>query len=154
MLNHRMARLNSSVNASPATPMIVSATVHVLSVCGTVMLKNSLMSQKPASFTCESMSEPAPVASTSSSACAPDVAAIGATIPAAVVIATVAEPVATRMSVAIVHARRVGDASHLGDGAADAARHEHLIESRAGANHEKNRRRRAEAIVAELENLL
>ena len=43
--------------------MIVSATVHVFSVCGTVMLKNSLMSQNPESFTCDSTSEPAPVAS-------------------------------------------------------------------------------------------
>src|SRR5437016_10265573 len=46
--------------------IIVSATVHVFSVCGTVMLKNSLISQNPASFTCESISEPAPVARTRS----------------------------------------------------------------------------------------
>src|SRR5450759_1391728 len=65
---YQSARLRSIVNPSPATPMMVSATVHVFSVCGTVILKNSLMSQKPESFTCESTSEPAPVASTSSSA--------------------------------------------------------------------------------------
>src|SRR5260370_24224019 len=56
------------------------------------MLKYSLMSQNPESFTCESTSEPAPVASTNSSACVPGVAAaMGATMPALVVIATVAE---------------------------------------------------------------
>src|SRR5918992_3309390 len=98
------------VNPSPATPMIVSATVQVLSVCGTVMLKNSLMSQKPASFTWESTREPAPVASTSSSGGVPGVdAASGATIPAAVVMATVADPVATRMSAATIQARTSGD---------------------------------------------
>src|SRR5476649_638191 len=91
--------------------MMVSATVHVLSVCGTVILKNSLMSQNPVSFTCDNTSEPAPVASTSSSACVPGVAiAIGATIPAAVVIATVADPVATRISAATIQASTSGDA--------------------------------------------
>ena len=108
---HPTTRLSKSVNAKPATPMIVSATVHVFSVCCTVMLKNSLMSQNPESFTCESTNEPAPVASTSSSALVPEVAiAIGATIPALVVIATVAEPVATRISAAMVQASRSGEA--------------------------------------------
>lgn len=45
--------------------MIVSQTVHVLKVCGTVMPKYSFTSQKPPSFTCERISEPAPAASTS-----------------------------------------------------------------------------------------
>src|SRR3954469_5370453 len=103
--------LKIRMNASPATPMIVSATVHVLSVCGTVMLKNSLISQKPESLTCDSTSDPAPVASTSSSAFVPgSAAAIGATIPAAVVIATVADPVAMRINAAIDQASRSGDA--------------------------------------------
>src|SRR6266851_1244390 len=103
-------RLSKSVKPKPATPMIVSATVHVFSVCGTVMLKYSLMSQNPESLTCESTSDPAPVASTNSSACVPGVAtAMGATMPAAVVIATVAEPVATRISAATVHASSSGD---------------------------------------------
>ena len=75
------------------------------------MLKNSLMSQKPESLTCDSTSDPAPVARTSSSARVPGMdEAIGATMPAAVVIATVAEPVATRMSAATVQARRIGEA--------------------------------------------
>src|SRR5689334_24980153 len=87
--------------------MIVSATVHVLSVWGTDILKNSLISQKPASLTCDSISEPAPVARTSSSGLTPCIAAaIGATIPDAVVIATVADPVATRIRVATLHDRK------------------------------------------------
>src|SRR5207253_8189221 len=105
------ARLSNSVKPNPATPMIVSATVHVFSVCCTVMLKNSLMSQNPESFTCDSTSEPAPVASTNSSVCEPGVvSAMGATMPALVVIATVAEPVATRISAATVHASKSGEA--------------------------------------------
>src|SRR5206468_8606085 len=104
-------RLINRVNARPATPMIVSATVHVFSVCGTVMLKNSLINQNPESFTCDSTSDPAPVASTNSSGEVPVVAAaIGATIPAAVVIATVAEPVATRINAATLHASSRGEA--------------------------------------------
>src|SRR5258705_1227036 len=104
-------RFNRRVNPKPAMPMIVSATVHVFSVCGTVMLKNSLISQKPASFTCDSTREPAPVASTSSSAFVPGIEmAMGATMPAAVVISTVPDPVATRMSAATVQARSSGDA--------------------------------------------
>ena len=55
--------------------MIVSATVHVASVCGTVMSKYSLISQKPESFTCESTSEPAPVAMTRSSGLVPGTSA-------------------------------------------------------------------------------
>ncbi|MCY1223106.1 hypothetical protein D9M68_742950 [compost metagenome] len=57
-----------------------------------------MTSQKPPSFTCDRISEPAPVVSTSSSGRVPGtLAAIGATMPAAVVMATVAEPVAMRI---------------------------------------------------------
>src|ERR1051326_3387649 len=104
------ARLSSRVKPRPATPMIVSATVHVSSVWGTLMSKNSFTSQKPASLTCDSTSDPAPVASTSSSAGVPNDAANGATMPDAVVIATVAEPVATRINAATTHASTIGEA--------------------------------------------
>src|SRR3954466_3724013 len=110
LLAHLSNTLSTSVKPNPATPIIVSATVQVLKVCGTVMLKNSLISQNPASFTCESISAPAPVASTSSSALVPGVAAaMGATIPAAAVIETVADPVATLIRVAIPQAKSSGD---------------------------------------------
>src|SRR5471030_651135 len=101
---------NPSVNTSAVTEIIVSHTVQVLNVCVTVMPKYSLTSQNPPSFTCDRISDPAPVASTSSSGRTPvaveaAAAAIGATIPAAVAMATVADPVATRIKPATSHAR-------------------------------------------------
>src|SRR5579862_3582371 len=85
--------------------MIVSQRDHVLMVSATLMLKYSFTSQKPPSLTCEKISDPAPVAIASSSGRTPGVcAAIGATIPAAVLIATVEEPVASRISAATIHA--------------------------------------------------
>lgn len=65
------------------------------------MPKYSLTSQKPASLTWLKNSEPAPTASASSAArTGSRSAASGATIPAAVMVATVAEPVASRMNTA------------------------------------------------------
>ena len=86
------------MNSSATTEINVSQTVQVLKVCVTVMLKYSFTSQNPPSFTCERISEPGPVVSTSSSGRTPSAAAfaIGATMPEAVAIATVAEPVAIR----------------------------------------------------------
>ena len=82
-----------------------------MKVCPTVIPKYSLISQKPPSFTCEKISEPEPVASTSNSGltCTPLAAAIGATMPHAVVIATVAEPVARRISAATSQPNSSGD---------------------------------------------
>src|SRR6185437_16938820 len=80
---------------------IVSITDQDASVCLTSIPKNSLTSQKPASLTCEKNSEPEPIARASSGAltCG-ELAAIGAMMPAAVTVATVAEPVASRMATA------------------------------------------------------
>lgn len=51
-----------------------------------------------------------PVAKTRSSSLTPGMTdAIGATMPAAVIMATVAEPVATRMTAAIVQLKRTGE---------------------------------------------
>src|SRR5437868_10971287 len=92
---------SARVSSSAITEMSVSHTDQVLKVWATVMLKYSFTSQKPPSFTCERISEPAPVVSTSSSGRVPGtLAAMGATMPAAVVMATVAEPVAMRISTA------------------------------------------------------
>src|SRR5579864_2740022 len=89
---------------------MVSITVHVLKVSATVMLKYCLTSQKPASLTCDRISEPAPVASTSSSRLTPGtMATTGATMPAPVIVATVADPVATRITAATSHASRIGE---------------------------------------------
>ena len=58
--------LSSKIKIRPTTESSVSITVHVLSVCATFMLKNSLIIQKPASLTWDRIREPAPVASTTS----------------------------------------------------------------------------------------
>src|SRR5947209_10771878 len=81
--------------------MIVSITDQLLIVSPTVIPKYSFTSQKPASLTCEKNSEPAPTASASSATVGlSSPAASGATMPAAVMVATVAEPVASRMPTA------------------------------------------------------
>src|SRR3954467_2315854 len=95
-----------NVSASPVTEIMVSMIDHVLIVWPTVMPKYSLTSQKPASLTCKKNSEPAPTASTTSDSCVGgSPAASGATMPAAVTVATVAEPVARRMSTATIQPR-------------------------------------------------
>src|SRR3954470_13346051 len=101
---------NPNVSSNATTEINVSHTVHVLSVCGTLNLKYSFPSQNPPSLTCDRISDPAPVASTiSSGETPPERATIGATIPHAVVIPTVAEPVATRMSAATSQPSSSGD---------------------------------------------
>src|SRR5436190_24048654 len=90
--------------------MTVSITVHVFSIWGTVRLKYSFTNQNPPSFTCERINEPAPIAMINSSRGTPGVpAAIGATIPAAMVIATVAEPDATRIHDATRQPSHIGE---------------------------------------------
>lgn len=85
-------------------------TVHVLNVSFTVNPIYSLTNQKPASLTWENISEPAPVAMTSNSKLTPVIlATTGETIPAAVVKATVAEPVAIRINPATRNASTSGD---------------------------------------------
>ncbi|MNE67750.1 hypothetical protein D3C80_1633740 [compost metagenome] len=84
--------------------------LQVLKVSATVMLKYCLTSQKPASLTWERISEPAPVASTSSSRFTSGISpTTGATMPAPVMVATVAEPVAIRITAATSHANRIGE---------------------------------------------
>src|SRR6186997_1176873 len=81
--------------------MTVSITDQDLIVSPTVRPKYSLTSQNPASLTCEKNSDPQPMASTSSARWLADrLGASGATMPAAVMVATVADPVPSRMSTA------------------------------------------------------
>ena len=81
--------------------IIVSITDQVLMVCPTVIPKYSLTSQNPASLTCEKNSDPQPMASTTRDSWAGlSVVVSGATMPAAVIVATVADPVASRMPTA------------------------------------------------------
>src|SRR6478735_11134146 len=98
--------LVSITRAKPNTEMTVSMTDQDLIVSPTLRPKYSLTSQKPASLTCEKKSEPQPTASTSSARWFADrVGASGATILAAVIVATVADPVPSRMSTATSHPR-------------------------------------------------
>ena len=88
----------------------VSITDQVLKVSFTFKPKYSLTIQNPASLTWESIKEPAPVAITNNSKLTPDICWImGDTIPAAVVNATVADPVATRISPATKNAKSSGE---------------------------------------------
>src|SRR5687767_10235804 len=89
--------------------MIVSITVQVRRVSGTESLRYSLTNQKPPSLTWEQISEPAPIATTRSSRLTGWLRTIGARIPAAVVIPTVADPVATRTSAATNQPSNSGD---------------------------------------------
>src|SRR3954452_22774989 len=93
--------LATITRAKPNTEMTVSMTDHDLIVSPTVSPKYSLTSQKPASLTCEKNSDPQPMARTRRARWFGDSdGASGATMPAAVIVATVAEPVPSRMSTA------------------------------------------------------
>ena len=80
-------------SAKPTTEMTVSITDHDLMVSPTVRPKYSLTSQKPASLTWLKKSEPQPIARTSRARwLVVRVVASGPTMPAAVMVATVADP--------------------------------------------------------------
>jgi len=86
----------------PSTDRIVSITVQDLNVSTTVSPKYSLTSQNPASFTCERINDPEPVARTINSRLTlGSRSTICATSPVAVIVATVAEPVAIRTKAAM-----------------------------------------------------
>src|ERR1700728_1534467 len=98
------------VNSRPFTESRVSLVDQVFIVSATLMLKYALTSQNPPSLTWEKMSAPAPVAMASNSGRTPGLCKrIGATMPAAVVMATVEDPVAKRMSAAISHPNKRSD---------------------------------------------
>ena len=80
---------------SPITEMEVSINVHEKKVCFKERLKNSLNIQNAVSLTCDIKTLPEPTASTISSGETFDAATRGATMPEAVMAATVAEPIVT-----------------------------------------------------------
>ena len=87
------------------TPTIVSIAVQVRKVSLILIPKYSLNIQKPVSFTWEHIKLPAPIESTISSGLTPELMTKGCTIPAAVKPATVAEPNAMRIIVALANLR-------------------------------------------------
>src|ERR1700677_3056070 len=101
---------NPNVNSSPMTESRVSLVDQVFIVSATLMLKYSLTSQKPPSLTWEKMSAPAPVAMANNSGRTPGLCRrMGPTMVADVLIATVEDPVARRMSAAISQPNKSSD---------------------------------------------
>ncbi len=87
------------IKAIPVIDVITFITVQLRSVCGTVMPKYSFTIQNPASFTCERQVPPAQSARTIISGVYTGIYfTSGAMIPAAVMMATVAEPCAARIA--------------------------------------------------------
>ena len=100
-------------------------TVQVLSVVFSSIPKNRLTSQKPESLTCDSTVAPAAIATTSrvSWTSPRSAAAAGPAIsPPVVVSATVAEPCATRSSVAMTKACRISEHAQVGRATSSAPR--------------------------------
>src|SRR5918911_2067144 len=92
------------------TEITVSIPDQLLIVSPTVRPKYCLTSQNPASFTCEKNTDPAPMASTSSASSDGDSPlATPETMPAAVMVATVADPVASRIPTATSQPSTSGD---------------------------------------------
>ncbi|KWV80152.1 hypothetical protein PFLL34_01181 [Pseudomonas fluorescens] len=90
---------------NPTTETIVCNTDHTQIVCFNCKPKYSRTIQNPASLTWQKNTEPAPMARATNELCvAANPAIIGARMPAVVVVATVAEPVAWRRATAISQA--------------------------------------------------
>jgi len=92
---------------------IVSIAVQVCKVSATDRLKYSLNSQNAPSLMCDSIRLPAPIANTMRFGSADPLATSGATKPAVVRPATVADPTHTRTSAAIAHATKETTCHHV-----------------------------------------
>lgn len=90
--------LTIKVPIKPMTDTTVSIKLHDLMVSLIDRLKYSLKSQNPESFTCENNKLPEPTARTIKLGSTPKTGIMGAIIPAVVSPATVAEPIAMRMT--------------------------------------------------------
>jgi len=104
---------NINTPASPRTEITVSITVHDKKVCLRDSLKNSLNIQKPESLTCEPKTLPVPTANTINSGETTPVATNGDTTPAAVMPATVAEPIVTLNNAVTTQPNISGGICHL-----------------------------------------
>ena len=92
---------NNRIMIIPTLPTIDSITVQDRTVSFKLRLKYSLNIQKPESLTCDNIKLPAPMDRTIKFGFTPVATTNGATMPAAVSPATVAEPTATRTAMAI-----------------------------------------------------
>ncbi len=86
---------NSNTPINPKIEINVSITVHDRKVCFNDNLKNSLYIQKPESLIWEPKTLPAPTANTINSGDTAPLKTNGDTTPAAVIPATVADPIIT-----------------------------------------------------------
>ena len=98
---------NTKTPINPIIEISVSITVQDRNVCFNERLKNSLNIQNPESLMCEPNTLPAPTDNTINSGETPVVIS-GATIPAAVIPATVADPIATRNNAVTIQANSKG----------------------------------------------
>src|SRR3954463_8823299 len=90
------------ISPRPITEMMVATMDQVLNISGRFMPIYSFTSQKPASLMWEKNIDPAPIESASNEGLSPGlVVTVVAIKPAAVTVATVAEPVARRMITAV-----------------------------------------------------
>ena len=94
--------------SNPIIPIRHSITVHIWNVCLMLTLKNSLNIQNPTSLKCENIRLPEPVASTINSGFTPLAITIGSIMPAAVIVDTVADPIANRNNAATTHDMMIG----------------------------------------------
>lgn len=104
-------RLKIIIKTRPLTDMIVSRSVHVSTVSLMDNPKYSLNIQNPASFTCDAMTLPAPVARTTNAKFTSDASSNGITIPVVEIAATVADPNAILSTAATSQANRIGEKS-------------------------------------------
>jgi hypothetical protein len=147
--------LRIRTRARPSTERIVSITVQDLNVSITVSPKYSFTSQNPASFTCERINDPEPVARTiNSRLTVGSRSTIWATRPVAVIVATVAEPVAIRTRAAMPQPSSNGEIFRVCCPHSDQIRYlggdEHLLKA-ASADDKNNRSDRSKTISNHLQ---
>lgn len=97
-----------STPINPITETMVSMMVQDFIVCLMLKLKYSLNSQKPLSFTCDSIKLPEPTANTIKLGSVLVAATTGAMMPAVVKPATVADPIAIRIIALMSHPNKSG----------------------------------------------
>lgn len=109
----------------PDTEMMVSSNDQVKNVSFHSQSEISLNIQNPASLTCDKITLPAPIASTTSATLASECCNNGKTIPVVEIAATVAEPSAIRNTAATIHASKIGDRVEPSNNLAIVSLHRH-----------------------------
>ena len=108
-----MIIFSNNTPSKPNMEIVVSITVHDKKVCLSDKLKNSLNIQNPLSLICEPKTLPVPTANTINSGDTVPATTNGATTPAAVIPATVADTIATLSKAVTSHPNNNGGICHL-----------------------------------------